>query len=391
MRVAVVLPELDPWSGGGFTFQQALLDELRKVAPRSPHDFLFYVPGASRGPDLRPLRLTRRSVAARAAVRVTRTIQDRLLVIPRVVRPRTAFERSLDRERVSMVWFATPYAEDCDRPFIFTVWDVEYLDLPWYPEVTRGGEWERRDAHYRRYIPQATRVIVPNAAGAEQVRRHFGLRPERLLELGHPTPGFALNAGDGDGDASVQARHGVTTPYLLYPAQLWPHKDHRTALRALTLLPEHRLVLVGSDKGAAGHVRADAARLGVADRMALLGFVELDELVALYRGADALVYPSLFGPENLPPLEAMALGCPVVAADVPGAAEQLGDAALRFAPHDHEALSGAVRSLADAKLRARLVRAGHARAGELSAEAYVRGVLDFLDAFDQIRPHWEDA
>jgi glycosyltransferase involved in cell wall biosynthesis len=389
VRVAVILPELDPHSGGGFTFQQALLEELRRVAPGSAHEFVFYVRGRATGRDMRELRMSRRAVLARTAVRAVRDVQDRWLVLPRVVRLRTRLERAVARDAIDVVWFTTPYAEDCDRPFIFTIWDLEYLDLPWYPEVSRDGEWERRHAHYSRFLPKATRVIVPNASGAEQVRRHFGLRADRLLELPHPTPSFAVDGADGD--RSVHDRHAIEAPYLLYPAQFWPHKDHRTLLRALALLPEHRLVLVGSDKGAVSHVRADAARLGVADRVQILGFVSLDELVALYRGADALVYVSLFGPENLPPLEAMALGCPVIAADVPGAAEQLGDGALRIAPHDHEALASAVRSLADGALRERLVRSGRARAGKLRADGYVRGVLDFLDDFDPIRPRWEDA
>lgn len=389
MRVAVVMPELDPRSGGGFTFQQALFAQLRDAAAGSTHEFVFYAPGRATGRDMRELRLSRWSVLTRTLVRLIRDAQDRWLVVPRFVRPRTRFERSLARDAVDLVWFTTPYAEDCDRPYIFTMWDLEYLDLPWYPEVSRGGEWERREAHYRRYLPKATRVIVPNASGAEQVRRHFGLRPERLLELPHPTPSFALAGGEGD--AGVLDRHAIRSPYLLYPAQFWPHKDHRTALRALALLPEHRLVFVGSDKGAGMQVRADAAQLDVADRVQVLGFVALEELVALYRGADALAYVSLFGPENLPPLEAMALGCPVIAADVPGAAEQLADAALRIAPHDHEALAAAVASLADRALRERLVRAGRARAESLSAANYVHGVLDFLDAFDPIRPRWEDA
>lgn len=383
------MPELDPRSGGGFTFQQALFEHLRAAAAGCAHEFVFYARGRPTAPDMRELRLGRPSVLARTLVRVVRDAQDRVLVMPRIVRLRTRFERSLARDRIDVVWFTTPYAEDCDRPYIFTMWDLEYLDLPWYPEVSRGGEWERRDAHYRRYVSKATRVIVPNTSGAEQVRRHFGLRPERLLELPHPTPAFALDAGAGD--ESVHERHAIRRPYLLYPAQFWPHKDHRTALRALALLPEHRLVLVGSDKGAIAQVRTDAARLGVAERVQILGFVEVAELVALYRGADALVYVSLFGPENLPPLEAMALGCPVVAADVPGAAEQLGDAALRIAPHDHKALADAVRSLDDDALRARLVRAGRAHAQTRSAVGYVRGVLGFLDDFDPIRPHWEDA
>ena len=90
---------------------------------------------------------------------------------------------------------------------------------------------------------------------------------------------------------------------------------------------DYELVLVGDDKGQAGHVASLVREMGLSDSVHQLGFVETEELVALYRGAHSLLYLS-FGPENLPPLEAYALGCPVVASDVPGAREQLGEAAL---------------------------------------------------------------
>jgi glycosyltransferase involved in cell wall biosynthesis len=118
------------------------------------------------------------------------------------------------------------------------------------------------------------------------------------------------------------------------------------------------------------------------------GFVETAELATLYREAHALVYLSFFGPENLPPLEAFALGCPVVQADVPGAREQLGDAALFVSPTDATAAADAVRQLEDAVLRGRLIEAGRERASVYSADAYVRGVLDFLDEFELVRSCW---
>jgi glycosyltransferase involved in cell wall biosynthesis len=153
-------------------------------------------------------------------------------------------------------------------------------------------------------------------------------------------------------------------------------------------LPEYTLALVGSDKGYLDHVRGIARDLGVLERTRFLGFVETTELATLYGGAHALVYLSFFGPENLPPLEAFALGCPVVQADVPGAREQLGDAALFVSPTDATAAADAVRRLEDPALRARLIEAGRERAGAYSADAYVRGVLDFLDEFEPVRSCW---
>lgn len=384
MRVAAVLPELDPRSGGGFTFQESLTAALERARGGASHEFVIYSRADAGSGSVR-LPSSWRALAARRLVRLGREAQERALGI-RPLSGRTWFERSLDRERIDLVWFGTPPAEDCgSRPFLFTVWDLQYLEQPWFPEVSANGEWELRQAFYSRYVPRATRIIVPNSAGREQVLRHFHVGPDRVLVLPHPTPEFAIRAAarpDG-GRSSV-----IPSPYLLYPAQYWPHKNHATLFRALAELPDYSLACVGSDKGYLEHARKLARDLGVVQRVHFVGFVETDDLVALYRGAHALVYLSFFGPENLPPLEAFALGCPVVQADVPGAREQLGDAALLVPATDAAAVADAVRRFENPALRTRLVEAGRARAAGYTADAYVRGVLDFLDGFEPVRSCW---
>jgi glycosyltransferase involved in cell wall biosynthesis len=384
VRVAVHLPELDPHLGGGFTFQESLAAALERARGETSHEFVIYAPG-DLGPQSVRLQSSRRALAARRLVRLTREVQEHALGV-RPFSGRTWFERSLDRERIDLVWFGTPRAEDCrGRPFVFTMWDLQHLEQPWFPEVSVDGEWELRQVFYSRYVPRATRIIVPNAAGREQLLRHFHVGPERVLVLPHPTPEFARRAAASPEGGGAPA---VPTPYLLYPAQFWSHKNHATLLRMLADLPEYTLVLVGSDKGYLDHVRGIARDLGVLDRVRFLGFVETGELATLYRRAHALVYLSFFGPENLPPLEAFALGCPVVQADVPGARDQLGDAALLVSPTDAPAAADAVRRFEDPALRARLIEAGRERAAAYSADAYVRGVLDFLDEFEPIRSCW---
>lgn len=380
----MVLPELDRESGGGFTFQDSLATALERAGSASGHEFVIYSHAAA-GPGAVQLPSGRGALAARRAVRVGRELQERGLGI-RPLSGSTWFERSLDRERIDLVWFGTPKAEDCgDRPFIFTIWDLQYLEQPWFPEVSAGGEWELRHSFYSRYVPRATRIIVPNAAGREQLMRHFHVGADRVLTLPHPTPEFAQAAARAGGD---EPEPGIESPYLLYPAQYWPHKNHATLLAALAQLPEYRLACVGSDKGYLEHVKGLAREAGVLDRVRFFGFVETEQLVALYRGAHALVYLSYFGPENLPPLEAGALGCPVVQADVPGARDQLQDAALYVRPADPAAVADAVRRCESADVRAKLVERGRARAASLTADGYVRGVLDFLDEFELVRRCW---
>jgi glycosyltransferase involved in cell wall biosynthesis len=385
VKVAVVLPEVDPHSGGGFAFQQTLFETLRTLEHETSHRFVYYVAGHSAGSESRIVRFHNSiwTAAGRRSAQLLRDFQDRGLGT-RLLAPRTWFERSLDDNDVDMVWFATPFAQDCERPYLFTVWDIEFLDQPWFPEVSRDGEWQRRHRHYARYVPMATRVIVPSEAGRDQLLRHFSIGPERVLVLHHPTPALA-GVADAPG---VLTSYGLDTPYLFYPAQYWAHKNHATLLGALRKLRELQLVCVGSDKGALEHVRRLVDQHGLSDRVHLLPFVTMGELVALYRNAFALTYLSYFGPENLPPLEAFALGCPVVCAEIPGAREQLGDAALFVPPADPDAVAEAVTRLRDPSLRERLVEAGRVRASTLTSEAYVRGVFAFLDDLEPVRRSW---
>src|SRR5207249_4800394 len=128
----------------------------------------------------------------------------------------------------------------------------------------------------------------------------------------------------------VRGKYGLRREFLFYPAQFWPHKNHVNLLLALDLLRgsagvELDLVLTGSDKGNLNHVTKTAVALGLTSQVHILGFVPKADLRELYREAVSLTFASFFGPDNIPPLEAFALGCPVVAAAVPGSEEQLGN------------------------------------------------------------------
>jgi glycosyltransferase involved in cell wall biosynthesis len=181
---------------------------------------------------------------------------------------------------------------------------------------------------------------------------------------------------------------------LFYPAQFWPHKNHVTLLRAVKVLRDRHslnfhVVLTGSDQGNLSYVKQLVSQLGLVDQVHFLGFVSTDELIALYQNAFALMYTSMFGPDNLPPLEAFALGCPVIAAKVPGSEEQLGKGAVLIEPIDEDAFADAVYELyKEPGLRESLIERGRAHVMSFTGEDYARGVFAILDEFEKVRRCW---
>jgi glycosyltransferase involved in cell wall biosynthesis len=241
-------------------------------------------------------------------------------------------------------------------------------------------------------LPRAAYIVTGTEAGKREIVRFYSPDAERVRVVPFPVTPFAL--GETVIPASVVQQHDIDTPYLFFPAQFWPHKNHVALLHALKLLRERdslniEVVFCGSDKGNLAHVRQTAQELGLENHVRFLGFVTREELYALYRNAFALVYPSMFGPDNLPPLEAFAIGCPVIAACVSGAVEQMGDAALLFDPRREEEIASAVLRLhTEPALKNTLVEKGRERALRWKAQDYLREIMAMYDEFELYRRCW---
>jgi glycosyltransferase involved in cell wall biosynthesis len=398
MKVGVYLGDVSPTVGGGFTFQDEVLTALLAHAGEVDHRFVIL---STRPPAQLQAQTTGRfefrSIPGPRSVKARQVADlfEPLGTLRRAAGLSNAFDRRIRGAGIDLVWFVAVAFESTETPYIYTMFDLQHRMQPWFPEVSERGRWAVREKSLAHLLRRASLIITPNSAGRDELERFYGIPPERVCLLAHPTPSFALNAGDSD--AAALTKLGLQPGYLFYPAQFWPHKNHVGLLHALQLLrDEHgidkQIVFVGSDRGNRTHIERVAAALGLTSRVRVLGFVERAELVALYRHAAALVYASYFGPENLPPLEAFALGCPVVAAKVSGAREQLGDAAVLVDPADWSAFAEAIkRVLSDERLRADLIARGRERAARWTTVDYVRGVLREIDRFARVRACWPSA
>jgi glycosyltransferase involved in cell wall biosynthesis len=369
VRVGVFSGVRSPEEGGGYVFGREILQAVRALAAESRHEFV-HIEGAPSLWGRAREALWRHSSFARAHVRGPGWLQA-----------------EVDRLKVDFLWCFTPASYFLQAPYAAIVWDLQHRTMPWFPELTAAGEWERRERLNALFLPRASLVVTGTRVGAEEIVRAYGVEPERILLLPHPTPNYALNA-------PAVARPTASNPLIFYPAQFWPHKNQGALIEALALLKTKHsitadLALTGSDKGNRAYCEQLATRLGVRSAVRFLGFVPTEELIRLYQQAAALAYVSFGGPENLPPLEAFALGCPVVAADVPGAVEQLGDAALLVDPRSPEAIAEMLaRVIREPAVAEDLRSRGRRRAESRRAEAFVRGMFAWLDGFERVRRSW---
>jgi glycosyltransferase involved in cell wall biosynthesis len=200
--------------------------------------------------------------------------------------------------------------------------------------------------------------------------------PEERVRTVYPgVPPAPVDAGDPLGPGP---------PYVLALGTIEPRKNLPRLLDAFDLVAEHqadlRLVVAGADGWGAEAFAAALDHMHHRSRVTRLGYVAEAERVDLLRGAQALIYPSLYEGFGFPPLEAMAMGIPVVASDAGSLPEVLGDAARVAPATDVEALAAAIEAVVDdAGLRAALVAAGQRRVQRYSWANFIDGIVDLYD------------
>lgn len=203
-------------------------------------------------------------------------------------------------------------------PAATTILDLQHEFLP---ENFPRWELAYRKALYGASARRSQIVIAISEHARETLVERLSLDPARVwtIHLGVDLERFSPTGVPRE-------------PFLLYPANAWPHKNHERLFEAVALLRrEHRdlrLVLTGE------HAE-------VPDYVDVRGRVSQDELVDLYRRASALVFPSLYEGFGQPVLEALACACPVACSDLPPLREVAGDSAAYFDPLDPESIASA--------------------------------------------------
>ena len=254
------------------------------------------------------------------------------------------------------------------RRSIVTVHDLSSL---LYPQLHRKPLARRMRLRLPLAVKLSKAIITPTGAVKRELCSHLNVKPGKVTAI-HEAPRESFRPLSRVQASLMRTRLGVEDDFLLFVGTLEPRKNLLTLLKAYAeVLGETRfrpqLVVAGGEGWLMEETFRFVAAAGIGERMRLIGYVNDDELRALYSLCRAFIYPSLYEGFGLPPLEAMACGAPVIAGRIPALEETIGGAAMLVDPLDVPALTAAITDVCEnEKQRKKLIAAGPAHAASFS-------------------------
>lgn len=234
-------------------------------------------------------------------------------------------------------------------------------------------------------------VITVSRFSADEIRKFalFSRRPVQVVYNGVDRNAFDVRAASFFSE-NIRKKYALPEKYVLFVGNIKPHKNLKRLVKAFRLIPSDCfLVIVGKKEG---FITGDRALFDLINddvdlnsRVVFTGFVDDEDLPAFYQMASVFVFPSLYEGFGLPPLEAMACGCPSVVSNTASIPEICADASCYVDPESIDSIAeGINKVLADPHYSKCLIDRGDARVKQFSWEESARLHLDIFDHLDAL-------
>ncbi len=267
---------------------------------------------------------------------------------------------------------------------VVTIHDIIHLLYPHFLPSRAAHVYAR--FMIRRALQRADRIITVSYNSKRDLTDYFGIPGSRTEVIYNGVSARFRPDVPVEERERVAARHGLTSPYLLFLGGEKPHKNVQNVVRAFAEarrrqnLPQ-TLVLAGPMPANEGRLAALISALDLSGSIRSPGIIEEADLPGLYAGADALLYPTLYEGFGLPVVEAMACGVPVLTSSTSALQEIAGGYALLVDPMDVDAIGrGIVQLATDPKVRADYSLLGRKRALDFSWDKAAERTLEVYAA-----------
>lgn len=255
---------------------------------------------------------------------------------------------------------------------VMTIHDLYHVRFP----GTLPADWQRYlERRLREMAMRADRITTVSEATTKDVVEMLGVDAEKVVTVGSACDREVFHPLPEEQVQKVVSRYIPTgQPYLLYIGLLTPWKNIERLVAAFEILKEttrcpHHLLLGGKTASSSGPILEAIERSRYRQEIVLTGYLPPEDLPALYCGAEAFVFPSLWEGFGIPLLEAMACSTPVLSSDLASIPDTVGKGGLVVDPYSVDALAeGMQRLVTDDSLRRRLAAAGPAAAARFRWE-----------------------
>lgn len=205
------------------------------------------------------------------------------------------------------------------RPTVVSMHDIQHVH---FPQFFSKSEHKSRRLYFDETARFATAIQASSHFIQSDLLSYYKhLNPDKIPVISEGVDIDLFSASPATSKVDLMNKYGLPDQFLFYPAQLWPHKNHITILKALSILKKNGLkvplVLTGAKFGAAEALFSFISDSGLGDQIHYLGLVPFSDLVGLYRSAQFLIVAVLYESNSLPILEAAAAGTPIIASDTP--------------------------------------------------------------------------
>jgi glycosyltransferase involved in cell wall biosynthesis len=211
-------------------------------------------------------------------------------------------------------------------------------------------------------LTYADSIIAVSNNTKSDIMHHFGIPEDKITVIYHGIDKQFRPQNKLD-IISLREKLGISDPYILYVGTLEPRKNITFLLKAFFQFNKthknYKLVITGSKGWKYANIFKMVRDLQLDKEVLFTGYLEYSDLPALYSGASIFVYPSLYEGFGLPPLEAMACGCPVITSNISSLPEIVGDAGVLINPNDIlQLVENLEKILVDEELRTELIQKG---------------------------------
>lgn len=219
----------------------------------------------------------------------------------------------------------------------------------------------RRDFYYSKICENSMAVIVDSSIGMKHVIDCYGLSKKKIFICKFEVPEYIKSSKIVD----IYKKYKLPRKeFIFYPAQFWEHKNHLNLIKAFNLINKYSkkidLILVGVNKNSLFKIKNEISNLKLNKFIHVLGYIKNEDIPSFYKKASLLSYVSFCGPTNIPPIEAMYCGCPVVCSNVYGMKQQVGNAALMINPKSYKDIYKKIKTVLNNKnIKKKLINEGY--------------------------------